>query len=151
MSRGGWDMWFVRTVSSSMSGGGGRWWSECGGATRCLRAHLCLAPASGAAPPAPGPHAPPAAPPPAPAPALAAALAPAAFLRPATPRSVEHQTDYIRFELTVVINVLASALLSVHSFLVFKYVYRNKFVPILSMFHRGAGKKAPLKTFTTKL
>lgn len=25
-----------------MSGGGGRWWSEWGGAARCLRAHLCL-------------------------------------------------------------------------------------------------------------
>lgn len=25
-----------------MSGGGGRWWSEWGGAARCFRAHLCL-------------------------------------------------------------------------------------------------------------
>lgn len=32
----------VCTCSSSMSGGGGRWWSEWGGAARCLRAHLCL-------------------------------------------------------------------------------------------------------------
>lgn len=32
-----------------MSGGGGRWWSECGGATRCLRAHLCLVSAGAAA------------------------------------------------------------------------------------------------------
>lgn len=38
----------ILTESSRISGGGGRWWSECGAAERCFRAHLCLVPGAGA-------------------------------------------------------------------------------------------------------